>query len=66
MELAEDYIADSNMQYRDTSDLVDEFSRELSQMEGKCLDIGCGPGRITKEMLLSLLPEESKIVGRCE
>ncbi|CAL1676818.1 unnamed protein product [Lasius platythorax] len=63
MELAEDYVADSSMQYRDTSDLVDEFSRELSQMEGKCLDIGCGPGRITKEMLLTLLPEESKIVG---
>ncbi|XP_029160093.1 juvenile hormone acid O-methyltransferase-like [Nylanderia fulva] len=63
MELAEDYLASSNMQNRDTSELIDEFSAEMSKMKGKCLDIGCGPGYITKEILSRVLPNESEIVG---
>lgn len=62
MELAEDYIAASNMQQRDTNELIKEFKEELSQMQGKCLDIGCGPGQVTKEMLLTL-PDATEIVG---
>lgn len=66
MELAEDYITNSSMQNRDCSDLINEFnSAFFSKMKGKCLDIGCGPGNITKE-ISRLLPKESEIVGRCK
>ncbi|KAM0735897.1 Juvenile hormone acid O-methyltransferase [Formica fusca] len=63
MNSAENYITGSNMQHRDTNDLIGEYSYELSLMNGKCLDIGCGPGQITKDILLPLLPDEATIVG---
>ncbi|XP_072766148.1 juvenile hormone acid methyltransferase isoform X1 [Anoplolepis gracilipes] len=63
MELPEDYIAGSSMQYRDTKHLIEEFKNELMQMHGKCLDIGCGPGQVTKEILLPLLPDDAEVIG---
>ncbi|XP_072766149.1 juvenile hormone acid methyltransferase isoform X2 [Anoplolepis gracilipes] len=62
MELPEDYIAGSSMQYRDTKHLIEEFKNELMQMHGKCLDIGCGPGQVTKEILLPLLPDDAEVI----
>ncbi|KAL0109382.1 hypothetical protein PUN28_014452 [Cardiocondyla obscurior] len=53
----------SDMQHRDALDVVQEFSYELSKMSGKCLDIGSGPGDITKDMLLPMLGENAEIVG---
>lgn len=66
MEFPESYVANSNMQRRDTIELIVEYSNELSNMQGKCIDIGCGPGQITKEILLTFLPEETEAVGRCK
>ncbi|KAL6422166.1 hypothetical protein ACFW04_010893 [Cataglyphis niger] len=63
MNSAEKYVTASSMQHRDVNNLIDEFNCELSLMQGKCLDIGCGPGQITKERLLSSLPDEATIVG---
>ncbi|EGI57813.1 PREDICTED: uncharacterized protein LOC105153364 [Acromyrmex echinatior] len=64
METVEDYISSgSNMQRRDAQDVIDEFNCELSNMRGKCLDIGSGPGNITKELLLPILPHDAEIVG---
>lgn len=65
MEVVENYVSEgNNMQRRDAQDVVEEFSYELSKMSGKCLDIGAGPGDITKEMLLPVLPEDAEIVGK--
>lgn len=66
MESPETYLASSNMQRRDAIELIVEFSSELSNMRGKCLDIGCGPGQITKDILLPFLPEETETVGKCK
>lgn len=64
MEMVEDYVSEgSNMQRRDAQDVVEEFSFELSKMRGRCLDIGSGPGDITKEMLLPILPHDTEVVG---
>lgn len=64
MEMVENYVGEgSNMQHRDAQDVVEEFSCDLSKMRGKCLDIGSGPGDITKEMLLPLLPSDAEVVG---
>lgn len=64
MEMVEDYVSEgSNMQHRDAQDVVEEFSFELSKMRGRCLDIGSGPGDITKEMLLPILPHDTEVVG---
>lgn len=64
MEMVEDYVSEgSTMQRRDAQEVVDEFSFELSKMRGRCLDIGSGPGDITKEMLLPILPHDAEVVG---
>ena len=64
MEMVEDYVSGSNMQRRDAQDVIDEFNCELSNMRGKCLDIGSGPGNITKELLLPILPHDAEVVGK--
>lgn len=67
MELPEIYVANSSMQRRDTIELIVEFSNDLSNMKkGKCIDIGCGPGQVTRDILLTFLPEETETVGRCK
>ncbi|KYN20793.1 PREDICTED: juvenile hormone acid O-methyltransferase-like [Trachymyrmex cornetzi] len=64
METPEEYVdSGSNMQHRDVQDIIDEFNCELSNMRGKCLDIGSGPGNITKELLLPTLPHDAEVVG---
>ncbi|XP_011871884.1 PREDICTED: uncharacterized protein LOC105564253 [Vollenhovia emeryi] len=64
METAEDYVnGGSIMQRRDVQDFVEEFDYEMSKMGGRCLDIGSGPGDITKELILPLLSNDAEIVG---
>lgn len=64
MERAEDYVGKGSlMQNRDIREVVEEFSYELSKMRGRCLDIGSGPGVITKETLLPILPHDAELVG---
>jgi len=62
MDMAEEYAHASSMQYQDAQDILNEFNCELSKMRGKCIDIGSGPGNITKKML-HVLPHDAKIVG---
>jgi len=65
MEMVEDYIKGGNtMQRRDVQDTIDEFATNLKTMHGKCLDIGSGPGDITKEMLLPILPHDAEVIGK--
>jgi len=65
MEKVEDYVNKGNtMQRRDAQDIIDEFCPELKKMRGKCLDIGSGPGDVTKEMLLPILPHDAEIIGK--
>ncbi|XP_025157387.1 juvenile hormone acid O-methyltransferase isoform X2 [Harpegnathos saltator] len=43
--------------------LIDEFEEEIKCMSGKCMDIGCGPGDITKDILLPALDAKAVITG---
>lgn len=63
MEMVEAYVSGSSMQHRDIQDVVEEFSCELSKMRGKIVDIGSGPGDITKEILLPTLSAHAEVVG---
>lgn len=64
MDLAKDYVDASDLQRRDAEDVIEEFKHEISQMQGNCLDIGCGPGFVTKKLLLPILQHDVQVVGK--
>ncbi|XP_071564715.1 juvenile hormone acid O-methyltransferase-like [Temnothorax nylanderi] len=43
--------------------IIDEFSENLKDVRGKCMDVGCGPGDITKDFLLPSLGSNAQIIG---
>ncbi|XP_034950566.1 juvenile hormone acid O-methyltransferase [Chelonus insularis] len=57
------YTEAFDVQRRDANEVIEEFADELAVMHGKCIDIGCGPGHITKELILPKLPTDSIVVG---
>lgn len=64
MKEADLYAASNSMQKRDTSQVLSEFSGRLRYAENEnVLDIGCGPGDVTAEMILPLLPKDATLVG---
>ncbi|KOC63506.1 Biotin biosynthesis bifunctional protein BioHC [Habropoda laboriosa] len=63
MYMVKEYVNASKIQYRDALDVIEEFEKELSEMEGKCMDIGCGPGDVTKRLILPKLSPEAELVG---
>lgn len=64
MYMAEEYENASSFQYQDALDVIEEFGKEISEMKGKCIDIGCGPGNVTKTLLLPNLAPEVEVVGK--
>jgi len=44
--------------------IIEEFGEDLMNIRGKCMDIGCGPGDITKDFLLPSLDSNAQIIGK--
>ncbi|XP_053981045.1 juvenile hormone acid O-methyltransferase [Hylaeus anthracinus] len=63
MNMVEEYVNTSKLQYQDAIDIIDEFHKEISETRGKCIDVGCGPGDVTKNLLLPKLPSGVEVVG---
>lgn len=64
MDAVENYIEASSLQRRDAEDVIEEFTHEIKKMRGSCIDIGCGPGSVTKKMLLPILQHDVEMVGK--
>ncbi|XP_071560683.1 juvenile hormone acid O-methyltransferase-like [Temnothorax nylanderi] len=58
-----DYIASNEVQKCKILSIIDEFSEDLKDVHGKCMDIGCGPGDTTKEFVLPNLGSDAQIIG---
>ncbi|XP_067214415.1 juvenile hormone acid O-methyltransferase-like [Linepithema humile] len=58
-----DYASSDDLQRYNVSHLIDEFADDLIKMSGKCMDIGCGPGDVTKNFLLPSLDPNAVIIG---
>ncbi|XP_015596067.1 juvenile hormone acid O-methyltransferase [Cephus cinctus] len=63
MDNVEDYVNSHDLQRRDASDVIEEFIDEVAQMDGRCIDIGCGPGDVTNDIILPRLAKDAAIVG---
>ncbi|XP_032681768.1 juvenile hormone acid O-methyltransferase [Odontomachus brunneus] len=63
MNLAKHYVNANMMQRESAKNVIEEFSNELSMVRGKCIDIGSGPGDVTKEFLLPRLQPDVVVIG---
>ncbi|CAL1678707.1 unnamed protein product [Lasius platythorax] len=43
--------------------ILDEFAKDLKNISGKCMDVGSGPGDITKNILLPVLDPKATVIG---
>lgn len=64
MDNPEKYVTSNNMQYSDASIIIEEYANEVSNMHGMTIDIGCGPGNVTKNVLLPKLPSDAVVHGK--
>ncbi|XP_025269749.1 juvenile hormone acid O-methyltransferase [Camponotus floridanus] len=60
---AKEYASCDDLQKLRVLNIIDEFEEDIAQMSGKCMDIGCGPGDITKNILLPALNPNAEITG---
>ena len=58
------YISSNEMQKRAVSIVIKEFTKDLKNISGICMDVGCGPGDITNNILLPSLDSNSVIIGK--
>ncbi|XP_032688166.1 juvenile hormone acid O-methyltransferase-like [Odontomachus brunneus] len=57
------YIQTNNFSHSTVQHLLHEFEEELGCMSGKCMDIGCGPGDVTRYTLLPALHPNAVVIG---
>ncbi|XP_018044977.1 PREDICTED: juvenile hormone acid O-methyltransferase-like [Atta colombica] len=57
------YISSNEMQKCIISRVIKEFIKNLKSISGICMDVGCGPGDITNNILLPSLDLNSVIIG---
>lgn len=62
----ETYVKHDTLQRTHSTEVLDEFFSQLdwSPEEEHVLDVGCGPGDITAEILLPRLPPNTSVVSR--
>jgi len=58
------YASNNQLQREKVKAIINEFDENLKNVSGKCMDIGCGPGDITKEIILPALDPNATIIGK--
>ena len=58
------YITSNKSQREKAFAITDEFNEYLKNISGKCIDIGCGPGDVTKDIILPALDPNAEVIGK--
>ena len=60
---SETYFSNHTLQFRDVDKLLKKYSRFIKwNSVQKVVDIGCGPGDVTHDLLLPLIPINAELV----
>lgn len=63
MENAKLYTSANGMQKKDAKEILTEFRDKIKWRQGgRVLDVGCGSGEVTTEIILPQLPKGKKII----
>ncbi|XP_070166115.1 juvenile hormone acid O-methyltransferase-like [Polyergus mexicanus] len=57
------YVSFDNVARNNISLLLNEFDKDLKNISGKCMDVGCGCGDTTKNILLPSLDPNTIMIG---
>ncbi|XP_065209414.1 juvenile hormone acid O-methyltransferase-like isoform X2 [Planococcus citri] len=61
---AEKYYSYHSLQVRDVITVLQQFKSQIKWTSGqKIIDIGCGPGDVTYELLLPLIPDDAELLA---
>ncbi|XP_011878406.1 PREDICTED: NADH dehydrogenase [ubiquinone] 1 alpha subcomplex assembly factor 5-like [Vollenhovia emeryi] len=60
---AAQYVSNNQLQRDKVTALIDEFSDYLQNISGTCMDIGCGPGDITNDIILPIVGRDAIVIG---
>ncbi|XP_039307259.1 juvenile hormone acid O-methyltransferase isoform X3 [Solenopsis invicta] len=63
MSSPEVYSANDNRMKNNIAYILEEFAENLINIRGKCMDVGCGPGNATRDLLLPALGSDARIIG---
>ncbi|XP_011313412.1 uncharacterized protein [Fopius arisanus] len=63
MNQPKEYAATNATQIRNILELIGQFSEEFRNMNGHIIDIGCGPGNTTRDILVPCVGRDAVIVG---
>ncbi|XP_018350519.1 PREDICTED: juvenile hormone acid O-methyltransferase-like isoform X2 [Trachymyrmex septentrionalis] len=58
-----EHVCFNEIQKRGVSIVIKEFTKDLKSISGTCMDVGCGPGDITNNMLLPSLNSNAVMIG---
>lgn len=58
------YVSNDKLQREKVLAVIDEFCEDLKNISGKYMDIGCGPGDITNDIILPVLDPNTIITGK--
>lgn len=61
---AKGYTKVNNASQESVACLINEFEDKLINIFGKCMDVGCGPGDITRNILLPALDPKAIMIGK--
>lgn len=57
-------VSNNKLQTEKAIKFIEEVEEDLKNISGKCMDVGCGLGDVTKEIILPTLCPNTVVIGK--